>query len=75
MKPTFKPYTLQLGISKSGKGARMFSKDGKKVMFCNLERLKEFCAGNAEDVVFTVGLYTEKEQSTFDNLCDDDLND
>ena len=67
-----KSYTMQLGHSKSGKGARMFSPNGKKVLFCNMASLKDFCNGMIPDVIFTVAEYTGSEQSTFADRGEDD---
>lgn len=67
-----KSYTMQLGHSKSGKGARMFSPNGKKVLFCNMASLKDFCNDMIPDVIFTVVEYTGSKQSTFVERGEDD---
>ena len=67
-----KSYSMQLGHSKSGKGARMFSPSGKKVLFCNMASLKDFCNGLIPDVIFTVAEYTGSEQSTFADRGEDE---
>lgn len=67
-----KAYTMQLGHSKSGKGARMFSPSGKLVIFCNMGHLKSFCDGMIPDVVFTATEYTGSEQSIFRDIGEDE---
>lgn len=67
-----KSFTMQLGHSKSGKGARMFSPSGKLIIFCNIASLKDFCNGMIPDVVFTATEYTGSEQSTFTDRGEDE---
>jgi len=63
---------MTLKVSNSGLGARMFGPGRKKIIFCNLLALKEFCRGEADEVGFTIAELNSSEQTTFEDLGEDE---
>jgi len=57
--------SMTMKMSHSGNGCNMVTPNGKKNVYCNLNRLVEFVEGLVDRVPFTITVRTESEQSTF----------
>lgn len=57
---------MTMKMSHSGFGCNMVTPNGKKNVYCNLQRLVEFVEGLNDSVSFKVTVRDETAQSTFD---------
>lgn len=62
---------MTMKMSHSGFGCNMVTPNGKKNVYCNLQRLVEFVEGLNESVPFTITVRDESAQSTLDNSGED----
>lgn len=65
--------SMVLKMSNSGMGARMFTPNGKKIVYCNLRLLKDFCNGKTDHVTFTIARLTQSFQMDFNTLEEPDV--
>lgn len=65
---------MTMRMSHSGFGCNMVTPNGKKNVYCNLQRLVEFIEGLNDSVPFTITERTESEQSTLDSRIDEEIN-
>lgn len=62
---------MTMKMSHSGFGCNMVTPNGKKNVYCNLQRLVEFCEGLNDSVPFTITWRSETAQSSFEGSGED----